>query len=80
MSTTQSSVDLSTQSLSECIREEAAFVEMRYHNICTGEIHAVPTGLFSYIMFVPFFVLFLTIVGFALLAFINYLKDSKRRY
>ena len=66
----------------ECIKEEADFTTTKYHNICTGEVHVVPTGVSDYMIGIPIMIILalIALAGVAMfvgliIAIIEFLKD-----
>ena len=59
------SVNSTEQQFADCIKTESDFVDMKYHNICTGEVSVVPTGVFSYMAFGLFIVLLFFLLAMA---------------
>ena len=45
----EQNINLGFQSLEHCIKAESDLINTKYHNICTGEVNVVPTGVVDYI-------------------------------
>lgn len=69
-------VNSTSQQFGECIKTESDWVDTKCHNICTGEVHVVPTGLYDYAIGIPLVVLSGVLALFAIVALIKFTFDS----
>ena len=70
MNKEQNDLNVDFKSFEQCIKTESDFTNTKYHNICTGEVSVVPTGVFDYMIGIPIIIsLVIMCIGFLKMIF-----------
>lgn len=60
--------------IAECIKSQSDFTREVYYNICDGTITEVPTGVYDYIIGIPFALILICIAVLAIFATYRMIK------
>lgn len=73
--TTSEAETVTLQDAEFCIKTEEDIINVKYHNICTGEVTVVPTGAYTYFFGIPAVIIVACITVFALTALVRYISE-----
>lgn len=75
IATSSVNVNSTDRSFNDCIKTQNNLTNTQYYNICTGDVQTVPTGMYDYILSIPFAIAVICMALFIVVGLIKFTAD-----